>query len=92
LATHRSGRSGNWLKIEYRADREIVIGGWTTEGGTVRSLAGVIAPSSSLRRPRRHRLRARSRKVALPNLQTLTRETSPFEGANSPSKERTFAG
>ena len=37
-APYRSGRSGSWLKIKCRAGQEVVIGGWTTEAGTVRSL------------------------------------------------------
>jgi bifunctional non-homologous end joining protein LigD len=41
-APYRSGRSGSWLKTKCRAGQEVVIGGWTTETGAVRSLlAGV---------------------------------------------------
>ncbi len=41
-APYRSDRSGSWTKAKCRAGQEVVIGGWTSEGGTVRSLlAGV---------------------------------------------------
>ncbi len=41
-APYRSGRTGSWTKAKCRMGQEVVIGGWTTEAGTVRSLlAGV---------------------------------------------------
>jgi bifunctional non-homologous end joining protein LigD len=89
-APYRSGRSGSWLKIKCRAGQEVVLGGWTTEAGTVRSLlAGV-------HRGRQFVYVGRigtgfGREVAkslLPRLKRLTRETSPFEGDDAPPKER----
>ena len=89
-APYRSGRSGSWLKTKCRAGQEVVIGGWTTEGGTVRSLlAGVYRGEQFVYVGRIGTGYGReAAKLLLPNLQKLTRETSPFEGANSPPKEK----
>src|SRR5208283_2524360 len=68
---------------------EVVLGGWTTESGTVRSLlAGVN---------RRGHLEYIGRigtgygreavKNLLPQLKVLTTEKSPFTGANAPAKQ-----
>jgi bifunctional non-homologous end joining protein LigD len=89
-AAYRSGRSGSWLKIKCRAGQEVVLGGWTTEAGTVRSLlAGVY-------RGRQFVYVGRigtgygeaAAKSLLPHLKALTREASPFEGENAPPKEK----
>ncbi len=41
-AAYFSGRSDRWVKAKCRAGQEVVLGGWTTEAGTLRSLlAGV---------------------------------------------------
>ena len=88
-APYTSGRSDRWLKAKCRAGQEVILGGWTTEGGTVRSLlAGVN---------RDGRLDYAGRigtgygrdvvKVLLPKLLKLTREKSPFAGPNAPPKE-----
>jgi bifunctional non-homologous end joining protein LigD len=88
-APYTSGRSDRWLKAKCRAGQEVILGGWTTEGGTVRSLlAGVN---------RDGRLSYAGRigtgygrdvvKVLLPKLTKLTREKSPFEGPDAPPKE-----
>ncbi len=88
-APYRSGRSGGWLKTKCRAGQEVVIGGWTTEGGTVRSLlAGVYRGKQFVYVGRIGTGYGRAAaKLLLPNLEKLTRKTSPFEGANSPPKE-----
>jgi bifunctional non-homologous end joining protein LigD len=88
-APYRSGRSGSWTKAKCRAGQEVVIGGWTAAGGTVRSLlAGVY---------RNDRLVYVGRvgtgfggaiaKILSPRLAKLTRETSPFRGSTAPPKE-----
>jgi bifunctional non-homologous end joining protein LigD len=88
-APYTSGRSDRWRKAKCRAGQEVILGGWTTEGGTVRSLlAGVH---------RDGRLDYAGRigtgygrdvvKVLLPKLLKLTREKSPFAGPNAPPKE-----
>jgi bifunctional non-homologous end joining protein LigD len=88
-APYRSGRTDSWVKAKCRAGQEVILGGWTTAEGTVRSLlAGVN---------REGRLEYVGRigtgygrevvKTLLPKLQKLTREKSPFTGANAPPKE-----
>ena len=76
-APYTSGRSDRWLKAKCRAGQEVVLGGWTTEAGTVRSLlAGVYRDGQlRLRRPHRHRLRPRGReRVVAQAFETYTRE------------------
>jgi bifunctional non-homologous end joining protein LigD len=88
-APYFSGRTDSWVKAKCRAGQEVILGGWTTEGGTVRSLlAGVN---------RERRLVYAGRigtgygrevvKALLPKLQKLTREKSPFTGPNAPPQE-----
>ena len=89
-AAYRSGRSGSWLKIKCRAGQEVVIGGWTTEGGTVRSLlAGVYRGRQFVYVGRIGTGYGQAAaKSLLPHLKALTREASPFEGENAPPKEK----
>jgi bifunctional non-homologous end joining protein LigD len=89
-APYRSGRSGSWLKIKCRAGQEVVIGGWTTDAGTVRSLlAGVYRGKQFVYVGRIGTGFGReAAKSLLPRLKRLTRETSPFEGDDAPPKER----
>ncbi|MFZ5669833.1 MAG: DNA ligase D [Pseudomonadota bacterium] len=81
-APYRSGRGQAWTKAKCRAGHEVVIGGWTSTGGTFRSLiAGVM---------RRGRLvhvgrvgsgfGAEKLKTLLPRLKALETDRSPFEG------------
>jgi bifunctional non-homologous end joining protein LigD len=89
-APYRSGRSGSWLKTKCRAGQEVVIGGWTTESGAVRSLlAGVYRGKQFAYVGRIGTGYGRAvAKNLLPILKSLTRETSPFEGENAPPKEK----
>jgi bifunctional non-homologous end joining protein LigD len=89
-APYRSGRSGSWLKIKCRAGQEVVIGGWTTDAGTVRSLlAGVYRGKQFVYVGRIGTGFGReAAKSLLPRLKRLTRETSPFEGEDAPPKEK----
>jgi bifunctional non-homologous end joining protein LigD len=89
-APYRSGRSGSWLKIKCRAGQEVVIGGWTTQAGTVRSLLAGVYRGGQLAYVGRIGT-GYGRAVAkslLPHLKESTQEQSPFHGANSPPKER----
>jgi bifunctional non-homologous end joining protein LigD len=89
-APYRSGRSGGWTKAKCRAGQEVVIGGWTTEGGAVRSLlAGVYRGDQFMYVGRIGS--GYGHKVAnelLPQLKKWTREQSPFVGDGAPRKER----
>ena len=89
-APYRSGRSGSWLKAKCRAGQEVVLGGWTTEAGTVRSLlAGVYRGDEFVYVGRIGT--GFGRKVAkslLPHLKKLTRANSPFQGGTAPPAEK----
>ncbi len=89
-AAYRSGRSGSWLKIKCRAGQEVVIGGWTTEAGTVRSLlAGVYRGRQFVYVGRIGTGYGQAAaKSLLPHLTALTRQASPFEGENAPPKDK----
>ncbi|HEX3397946.1 MAG TPA: DNA ligase D [Steroidobacteraceae bacterium] len=88
-APYSSGRSDRWLKAKCRAGQEVVLGGWTTEGGTVRSLlAGVHRDGRFVYAGRIGTGYGRDvAKMLLPKLTKLTRETSPFQGPSAPPKE-----
>jgi bifunctional non-homologous end joining protein LigD len=88
-APYASGRSDRWLKAKCRAGQEVVLGGWTTEAGTLRSLlAGVHRDGQLVYVGRIGTGYGREVvKTLLPKLQKLTREKSPFAGPNAPPKE-----
>jgi len=88
-ATYTSGRSDRWLKAKCRAGQEVVLGGWTTEAGTLRSLlAGVYRDGELSYAGRIGTGYGREVvKMLLPKLSKLTREKSPFAGPNAPPKE-----
>jgi bifunctional non-homologous end joining protein LigD len=88
-SAYYSGRSDSWVKAKCRAGQEVVLGGWTTEAGTVRSLlAGVNRDGQLVYVGRIGTGYGRDVvKILLPKLQKLTREKSPFTGDNAPPKE-----
>jgi bifunctional non-homologous end joining protein LigD len=88
-AAYLSGRSDRWVKAKCRAGQEVVLGGWTTESGTVRSLlAGVNRDGHLVYVGRIGTGYGRDVvKTLLPKLQKLTRAISPFEGEYAPPKE-----
>jgi bifunctional non-homologous end joining protein LigD len=89
-APYRSGRSGSWLKTKCRAGQEVVLGGWTTEAGTVRSLlAGVYRGDEFVYVGRIGTGFGREvAKSLLPHLKKLTRAKSPFQGSTAPPQEK----
>ena len=89
-APYRSGRSGSWTKAKCRAGQEVVLGGWTTEAGTVRSLlAGVYRGNYLVYVGRIGTGFSReAAKTLLPYLNKLTRERSPFQGDSAPPKQK----
>jgi bifunctional non-homologous end joining protein LigD len=89
-APYRSGRSASWSKSKCRAGQEVVIGGWTTESGTVRSLlAGVYRGGALVYVGRVGTGYGRGTvKTLLPNLKKFTRGQSPFEGEDAPPAEK----
>jgi bifunctional non-homologous end joining protein LigD len=89
-APYRSGRSGSWTKAKCRAGQEVILGGWTTDDGTLRSLLAGVHRDGRLEYVGRVGT-GFGRPVAealLPRLTHLTRKTSPFAGKNAPRKER----
>jgi bifunctional non-homologous end joining protein LigD len=85
-----SGRSGYWTKAKCRAGHEVVLGGWTTESGQVRSLLAGVNRDGHLVYVGRigTGYGAAAAKQLLPKLEALTREKSPFGGDNAPAKEK----
>jgi bifunctional non-homologous end joining protein LigD len=86
-APYRSGRSGDWTKAKCRAGQEVVIGGWTSEAGTVRSLLAGVYRNGKLNYVGRVGT-GYGQRVAQdlsPRLEALTRASSPFSGDNAPS-------
>ncbi|HEY2686061.1 MAG TPA: DNA ligase D [Steroidobacteraceae bacterium] len=88
-APYRSGRSGSWMKAKTRPGEEVVVGGWTSERGAVRSLLVGVYEDDRLRYVGRVGTGFGQSivRVLSPKLEALTRTTSPFAGANAPKKE-----
>lgn len=89
-APYASGRSGGWTKAKCRAGHEVVLGGWTTEAGGVRSLLAGVNRDGHLVYVGRIGTGFGAAVTAklLPTLHKLTRDRSPFGGANAPAKEK----
>ncbi|GAC1304240.1 MAG: DNA ligase D [Steroidobacteraceae bacterium] len=85
-----SGRTDAWVKSKCRAGHEVVIGGWTTEAGTLRSLLAGVNRDGHLVYVGRIGTGYGRDVVSrlLPKLKALTRETSPFAGDNMPKREK----
>jgi bifunctional non-homologous end joining protein LigD len=88
-APYYSGRADSWVKAKCRAGQEVVLGGWTTEAGTVRALLAGVHRDDHLEYVGRigTGFGRDVVKTLLPQLQKLTREKNPFTGANVPAKE-----
>lgn len=89
-APYRSGRTDAWLKSKCRAGHEVVLGGWTTESGGLRSLLAGVNRADHLVYVGRIGT-GYGRDVAaklLPRLKALTRDESPFGGENAPKQEK----
>jgi bifunctional non-homologous end joining protein LigD len=88
-APYVSGRSGYWTKAKCRDGQEVVLGGWTFEGKTVRSLlAGVFRAGELIYVGRIGTgYGARVVKTLQPRLKALTSDKSPFGGDHPPRQE-----
>ena len=88
-APYRSGRTGNWTKAKCRPGQEVVLGGWTTENGTVRSLLAGTPDGGHLRYLGRigTGYAAGVKATLLPKLKKFARSNSPFAGDGAPAKE-----
>ena len=88
-APYRSGRSESWTKAKCRGGQEVVIGGWTTTGGTsFRSLiAGVYREGRLIHVGRIGTGFGRDKvEQLMPRLKAVESDTSPFEGPDAPRK------
>jgi bifunctional non-homologous end joining protein LigD len=84
-----SGRHGGWTKAKCRGGTEVVLGGWTTEAGGLRSLLAGIHRDGVLEYVGRIGTgysEAVARKV-LPTIKKHTTDVSPFGGKDAPKKE-----
>jgi bifunctional non-homologous end joining protein LigD len=88
-APYVSGRSGTWTKAKCRAGHEVVLGGWTTQAGGLRSLLAGVNRDGHLVYVGRigTGYGAAVASKLLPTLEKLTRAKSPFGGANAPPPE-----
>jgi bifunctional non-homologous end joining protein LigD len=89
-APYVSGRSGNWTKAKCRTGHEVVLGGWTTAAGGLRSLLAGVNRDGHLVYVGRIGTGYGDAVAAklLPILERLTRKESPFDGKNAPPKEK----
>jgi bifunctional non-homologous end joining protein LigD len=85
-APYVSGRSSGWTKAKCRAGHEVVLGGWTTEAGGLRSLLAGVNRDGHLVYVGRigSGYSASVAAKLLPTLKKMTRDDSPFGGANAP--------
>jgi len=86
-APYRAGRSPTWLKSKCRGRDEVVIGGWSSEGGTrFRSLLVGVQEKDGLRYLGRvgTGYSAPLLKTLLPALKTAKADKSPFAGKGAP--------
>ena len=89
-APYRSGRGTDWTKAKCRGGHEVVIGGWTSEGGRLRSLlVGVYRGKASwsmsaASAPASARIPCGG---LMPRLKEVESKTSPFAAGASPRKE-----
>lgn len=88
-APYRSGRTGSWSKIKCRAGQEVVLGGWTTVAGEVRSLLAGVYRAGKLAYAGRigTGYGREAAKSLLPQLKKFTRDKSPFTGENAPPRQ-----
>ena len=88
-APYVSGRSGSWTKAKCRAGHEVVLGGWTTQAGGLRSLLAGVNRNGHLVYIGRigTGYGAASAKELLTKVRALTVDKSPFGGENAPAKE-----
>lgn len=86
-APYRAGRSATWVKSKCRGRDEVVIGGWSSEGGTrFRSLLVGVKTKGGLRYLGRvgTGYSAALTKTLVSALQAAAADRSPFVGANAP--------
>ena len=85
---YRGGRNGEWTKAKCRAGHEVVIGGYSHEGGRLRSLlVGVHRGEHLVHVGRVGTGFGRDKaEVLLPKLKALATDENPFTGVNAPRR------
>jgi len=88
-APYESGRGDSWRKAKCRAGHEVVLGGWTSDSGTLRSLLAGVNRDGHLVYVGRigTGYTQKTSKELVPQLKALSTDKSPFEGDNAPAKE-----
>ena len=88
-ATYKSGRGLDWTKAKCRGGHEVVIGGWTSEGGRMRSLLVGVHRGRKLVYVGRvgTGFAAKTVRRLAPLLKKAESKTSPFAAGASPPKE-----
>ena len=88
-APYKSGRGMDWTKAKCRGGHEVVIGGWTSEGGRLRSLLAGVHRGKKLVYVGRvgTGFAAETVRRVLPRLKEVESKTSPFAAGASPPKE-----
>ena len=88
-APYVSERADTWLKSKCRGGQEVVIGGWTTDQGALRSLLVGVKREGRLAYVGRvgTGFSAAKKKILLPKLKALPAKSSPFEGSSAPRTE-----
>ena len=88
-APYVSDRADTWLKSKCRGGQEVIIGGWTTDQGTLRSLLVGVKREGRLAYVGRvgTGFSAAKKKVLLPKLKAVQAKASPFEGPSAPRTE-----
>jgi len=85
---YRGGRNGEWTKSKCRAGHEVVIGGYSHEGGRLRSLLVGVHRGEHLVHVGRVGTGFGRDKAAtlLPKFKALATDENPFTGANAPRR------
>jgi len=90
-APYHAGRSSSWVKSKCRGRDEVVIGGWSSEGGTrFRSLLVGVKDKGGLRYLGRvgTGYGEAVTKALVPALKAVSADKSPFTGAGAPKTAR----
>ena len=86
-APYRAGRSESWIKSKCRAGHEVVLGGWTSNGGKFRSLMAGVHRGDHLVYVGNvgTGFGQETVKRLMPRLKAAAARRSPFGGRNAPS-------
>ena len=88
-APYKSGRGMDWTKTKCRGGQEVVIGGWTSEGGRLRSLLAGVYRGGKLVYVGRvgTGFAAGTARLVMPRLKKVESKANPFAAGTSPQKE-----